>query len=84
MSFLGMGRLKALDLPAAPVELRAGDLLIMMSDGVYNALEPYEIVTALEDASPEEAAERLRAAIQDKNYSNQDNYTAVVIGCGVK
>lgn len=36
-SFLGMGRLRHLDLPAQSLRLRSGDRLILMSDGVYNA-----------------------------------------------
>ena len=51
-----------------------------MSDGVYNALENEELIKCLE-ADPEEAAGRIHEAIQEKGYSNQDNYTAVIIGC---
>lgn len=79
-SFLGMGVLQHIDFPAEPVRLLSGDKLLLMSDGVYNALDKDELAKCL-DAEPEEAADRMRAAIQEKAYVNQDNYTAVVIGC---
>ncbi|MGM9619738.1 MAG: PP2C family protein-serine/threonine phosphatase [Oscillospiraceae bacterium] len=79
-SFLGMGKLAGIDLPAAPIRLLSGDKLILMSDGVYNALSGEELARALE-AGPEEAAQAIRAAVQEKNYSNQDNYTAVILEC---
>ena len=82
VSFLGMGPLHAVDLPAEPLQLIPGDRILLMSDGVYNALTVPELSALLEGTSPEEAAMRIGEAIRDKNYSNQDNYTAVVIGCG--
>lgn len=77
-SFLGMGRLKYVDLPAAPVEIRAGDKFVLMTDGVYNALSQAELTACL-DKPAEEAAQLLDEAIRAKNYSNQDNYTAVIL-----
>ena len=80
-SFLGMGSLKHIDLPAAPLPLLPGDRVILMSDGVYNALSREELVRALEAEEPDQA---IREAIQAKNYQNQDNYTAVVLACAPK
>ncbi len=77
-SFLGMGRLPLLDLPAQPLTVRSGDRLILMSDGVYNALSEPELTAAL---SAPDAAGALRAAIAAKAYANQDNYTAVILHC---
>lgn len=79
-SFLGMGALKHLDMPAEPIKLLLGDKLILMSDGVYNALETGELERCLA-GEPEKAAEDIRLAIQEKGYANQDNYTAVIIEC---
>ncbi len=78
-SFLGMGQLKYADLPAQSVEIRPGDVFILMSDGVYNALTEEELTGIL--AGGPGAAEAIRAAIQGKDYSNQDNYTAVILRC---
>lgn len=79
-SFLGMGSLEHMDMPAAPLRLIPGDKLILMSDGVYNALSEAELTEALREA-PGEAAEKLHQAIQEKGYTNQDNYTAVILEC---
>lgn len=77
-SFLGMGRLQQLDLPAQPLAVRSGDRLVLMSDGVYNALSETELTEAL---SAPNAADALRTAIEGKAYTNQDNYTAVILHC---
>lgn len=65
-------------MPAEPVKLFTGDKLLLMSDGVYNALEERELEECLK-AVPEEAVEKMKELIQEKAYTNQDNYTAVVI-----
>ena len=77
-SYLGMGKLKYVDMPAAPVEIRAGDKFLLMTDGVYNALSREELTACLE-GSAQECADRLDAAVRAKGYSNQDNYTAVIL-----
>lgn len=79
-SFLGMGQIRQIDMPAQPLSLLPEDKLVLMSDGVYNALTERELTDAL-DGTAEQAAERLRRAIQEKSYSNQDNYTAVILEC---
>ena len=78
-SYLGMGEVKYVDLPAQPVAVREGDVFLLMSDGVYNALAEEELKAAL--SAPGSAADALRGAIQAKGYANQDNYTAVILRC---
>lgn len=77
-SFLGMNPLAHIDFPAEPVKLIPGDKLLLMSDGVYNALDRQELAKCLE-AAPDEAAGRIHQEILAKEYDNQDNYTAVII-----
>lgn len=79
-SFLGMGELKYVDLPAESIAVLPGDRFILMSDGVYNALSPQELKKAL-SKGPGEAAPALNNAIKAKGYQNQDNYTAVILSC---
>lgn len=78
-SFLGMGQLKYVDLPAQPVHILPGDKFILMSDGVYNALSLQELTEALSRESG--AAAALGEQIAAKGYANQDNYTAVILSC---
>lgn len=69
--------------PEADVNIRpliphSGDRLLICSDGVYNALSAEEMAYAL--ARPaREAADALIGEIQNKNYENQDNNTAIVL-----
>ena len=52
---------------------------MLMSDGVYNALSQAELTACLA-GTPEQAAVELEETIRAKKYSNQDNYTAVILG----
>lgn len=79
-SFLGMGQLKYIDLPAEPVTVMRGDRFILMSDGVYNALTNQELTAALSQGEGQ-AARAINDAIRAKAYQNQDNYTAVILNC---
>ena len=82
VNFLGKGEISAIDMPVTPIKLVEGDKIILMSDGVYNALTDDELAEALR-APTEQAALNVRSAVAAKNFSNQDNYTAVIIGYGV-
>ncbi|MCD8333849.1 MAG: serine/threonine-protein phosphatase [Clostridiales bacterium] len=80
-SFLGMGQLRYLDQPDSPLTVRPGDRFALMSDGVYNALTQDELSQALEQDTAQAAADALGAAVQEKHWSGQDNYTALIIQC---
>lgn len=79
-SFLGMGSLKYVDIPAEAVQIRSGDKFVLMSDGVYNSVSREELIRQLEQPA-EEAAEGIGKLIEEKNLSGQDNYTAIIIAC---
>lgn len=79
-SFLGMGSLKYVDIPAEAVQIRPGDKFILMSDGVYNSVGKEEVAAQLEK-SAQEAADGIGKLIEEKNVNGQDNYTAVIIAC---
>ena len=82
ISFMGMGTIDQIDMPSTPLTLLPGDQLIIMSDGVYNALEESEICAAL-DKGVEAAPAELEQAILNKAYPDQDNYTAVILSCEI-
>ncbi len=79
-SYLGMGSLKYVDIPAEAVAIRPGDKFILMSDGVYNSVERAEMMEQLEKPA-QEAADGIGKLIEGKNLNGQDNYTAIIIGC---
>lgn len=66
------------DVNILPLIPRAGDRLLICSDGVYNALSVGEMARALSKPA-QEAADALAAEILKRNYENQDNNTAVVL-----
>jgi len=78
-SYLGMGTLKYIDLPAQGIRVLPGDKFILMSDGVYNALSEQELTTDLILPDPQQAADALGKRIREKNLPGQDNYTAVIL-----
>ena len=79
-SYVGMGELKYVDIPAAPIRVHPGDVFVLMSDGVFNAMTEQELSAALGQGA-EDAAQMIDQWIQKKNYRNQDNYTAVILQC---
>ena len=79
-SFLGMGMLSAVDMPSGPVEICPGDRFVLMSDGVYNARTGDELCRVLRKNAAS-AARCIAAGIAKKAYSQQDNYTAVILQC---
>lgn len=78
VNFAGMGALRGFDMPASPIKMLPGDKVILMSDGVYNALSEEELCRSI-TGSCEEAVNAIRELIEEKQYSSQDNYTAVII-----
>lgn len=77
-SYLGMGRLKYVDIPAAPIDVLPGDKFVLMSDGIYNALDDAELISALSHPA-QKAAEVVGKAVTSKGYKTQDNFTAIII-----
>ncbi|MCM1523005.1 MAG: serine/threonine-protein phosphatase [Ruminococcus sp.] len=67
------------DVNPKPFVPQRNDKLLLCSDGVYNALTAAELGEALSfEAS--EAAQTIENRVLAKGYSNQDNFTAVVLG----
>lgn len=79
-SFIGMGKLKYIDGSVKPMEAAAGDLLLLMSDGVFNTLSEEEICGILaEYPEPQRAAQEMEGRILSYDRPKQDNFTAVLL-----
>lgn len=79
-SYLGMDYLREIDHSVKPVSLKAGDRILLCSDGLYGVLSPEEIIEGL--ALPaQEAAELLLNKTLVKNHPYQDNITVVILVC---
>ena len=80
-SFIGMGNLKYVDKSQQSIPLVPGDRILLLTDGVFNALPDQTILAVLNHHhSVEAAAAELERMIMRKGNPRQDNYTAIVLG----
>lgn len=76
--YIGSGAYIQPDCSLIPFQPQEGDRIMLCSDGVYNALSGDELMQSL-CLSARGAAEDILGRILARGYSNQDNFTAVVI-----
>lgn len=78
-AYLGKRELRTIDRTLRPMQLISGDRVLLMSDGVFNAL-PDETLAAYLDLEPQAAAEAIIHAVEDRQIQGQDNATIVIVG----
>lgn len=82
-SHLGQPEMVEVDLATHSFALRAGDTLLLASDGLFKTLPEQEIAAlAAGNASMQATCERLVAAVLEKQRRGQDNVTVVALGYG--
>lgn len=79
-SYVGMPELLEVDRNLKGLPLRAGDWIMLCSDGVYRALSVEEIKEKL-TGDPAEAAETLIRMVIEKEKAGQDNATVAILAC---
>ena len=81
ISFIGMGGLRIVDAIEQPMQLLAGDYLVMCSDGVYRGITDIEMVQALyeNEFCMQKAAEQMVQTVLNKNIRGQDNASVITI-----
>ncbi|MBQ2954924.1 MAG: serine/threonine-protein phosphatase [Clostridia bacterium] len=77
-SYLGKDDLRLIDRTTTPLQLIPGDRVLLMSDGVFNAMSDDELI-AFMNRPPKQAAEAVIRAIEEKKLSGQDNATIVIV-----
>jgi len=77
-SYIGAKELDKIDRNLRPLQLVYGDRVLLVSDGIFNALTDNEIQTTMSQP-PQENAVQLMKMTLDKQNPNQDNLTAVVL-----
>lgn len=81
-SFIGMGQLKYIDGSGRGEKLLPGDILLLVTDGVYRTVNDGQLAEILEKSKDvEDAAEHILKKISETNHPYQDNATAVLIDC---
>ena len=77
-SFVGMDCPRHMDYNPEPLRLCRNDRILLVSDGIYRALEQPELEKLLRK-SPKRAAKAIGKRIRRKKLPNQDNYTALIL-----
>lgn len=78
-SYIGWGFPRSIEWNEDPVSLLPGDQILLVSDGVYRALSQDELASCLYKSTAQRSAQSMHALIQKKDFSNQDNYTGIVL-----
>ena len=75
-----MGELKYIDGSLRPVEVRQGDKVLLMSDGIFNTISEAEIMNILESTkNAAEAASLMEKRVLEASNPNQDNFTCIIL-----
>ena len=77
-AFVGIDHLTAVDQSLRPWKLRAGDVILLCSDGISGVLTPAELKESM-SLPPDEGCRLLETLVQEKALPGQDNYTGVLI-----
>lgn len=83
ISYLGMGNVSMIDINQRAFQLQSGDKIFLCSDGVYRSVGEAEIQKIILEYGDciEIAIRQLEQVIRCKDIKNQDNATALLIGC---
>ena len=80
-SFIGMGEIKYVEKSLDSISLHPGDRIVLMTDGVFNALSDSEIAAVLaQNPDVKTAARMMEQGVLSKAAPHQDNFTAVILG----
>lgn len=79
-SYIGMDYLREVDFNKQAVPLKAGDRVLLCSDGLHGVLSEGEMLEAL-SLPAQEAAELLLNMTLVKNHTYQDNVTIAILAC---
>lgn len=76
--YLGLPEVTEVDLNEEPLLLKAGDRILLCSDGLYDTLEEKSIAAVLEDGGAD-VAEGMVKQVLDEGRRHQDNVTVIVL-----
>ncbi|OZM56175.1 hypothetical protein CIB95_13820 [Lottiidibacillus patelloidae] len=77
-SFIGLENLSLVDYNIKPLQLQAGDKVLLCSDGLYGFLDEREMKDILLNAE-ENTCQKLVSAVLEKNHPYQDNVTVALL-----
>lgn len=77
-SYLGMKRIAMIDQNRQPIALKAGDRVVLASDGLFKVLSPEEIEDVIRTFASDCASRLIDEALR-RRYRNQDNISVIVV-----
>lgn len=80
VSFLGLGNLELIDRNTEPLQVYAGDIILLCSDGLYRTIDSgwmNDILAACDRM--DEVVNFIHTIIREHGTAEQDNYTCVLI-----
>lgn len=77
MRWLGLNPQVTVDVPPHPLELKAGDRMLMCSDGLTSHVSDVELLRQIDQRDPRQAVDRLVELARSRGGS--DNITAIII-----
>lgn len=77
-SYLGLKRLTQVDRSSGPIQMEAGDRILLASDGLFKVLTPAGIAERMK-AEGDDIPARLIGEVLSFNYRNQDNISVAVV-----
>lgn len=80
-SYLGQDPVAEIDYSRKGLKLLPGDVLLLCTDGVYQAVTEDEILKGLSCGDMQKSAECLIRTILEKKMERQDNATVVMVRC---
>lgn len=78
-NYLGYAGFQSMEI-GEPIPLEPGDIVVLCSDGIYDALTEVEMEQILvKGMSPQDTAEEMIACVERKSYKHQDNATVLIL-----
>lgn len=78
-SYIGKGILDQVDGNEIPIELETGDVLLLLTDGVYRTVSDEELARCAARESAEQIAQAVARAVVWEQKQHQDNYTIIAV-----
>lgn len=80
-SYLGQDPVREIEYSRKGMPLLPGDMLVLCSDGVYQAVSERELLTVLSEKNIQKQAEELVKKVLEKKMEQQDNATLIILRC---
>ena len=84
VSFIGKKGLPLIDVSVKGYKIMPGDIFVLCSDGIYNAINQELLKSHIVNYDAQTASEMIVSSVLDAHLPGQDNMTVLVIKCGRK